>query len=64
MSKIYEHELQMQELSEDLGWNEQQEQQEVLVREEMDMMKAFEDFIDGNVEETKAREFARKVVEA
>lgn len=62
MSKVYENHLQMEELAQDNGWQEHMEEQQKLTQEDMNMMKAFEDFI-GNVEEVKAQEFALKVME-
>ena len=50
MSKVYENHLQMEELAQDNGWQEFQEQQEELTRQDFDMMIAFEQFLDEREE--------------
>ena len=55
MSKVYEAHLEMEQLAQDNGWQEQKEEQERLAREEAYGM--------DNMEPNKAEEFAKKLIE-
>lgn len=45
MSRVYEMEMEMQEMAQDNEWNEAQELQEELTRQELDQMQSFEEFM-------------------
>lgn len=55
MSKVWENHLEMKELAQDNSWQEWQEEQERLAREEA--------YGFDNMEEPKAKEFARRILE-